>query len=107
MCMDLSTTPFPDLPDVTLADEDNNSIPTDDTNRAILCDLAMQVAPQFAKQSMVCYAPGNLTPRIPNSCCSPTAAARPSQKASHGVITGTKRGIIDLLVSKRQEKNSE
>ena len=39
----------------------------------------------------------NLTPRIPNSCCS-------SQKASHLDISGTNRGIIDPLVSKRQEK---
>ena len=36
---------FADLTDVTLADEDSNSIPTDDVNRAILGNLAMQVAP--------------------------------------------------------------
>ena len=36
---------FADLTDVTLADEDNNSIPTDGANRAILGVLAMQVAP--------------------------------------------------------------
>ena len=30
---------------VTLADEDSNSIPTDDVNRAILGNVAMQVAP--------------------------------------------------------------
>ena len=36
---------FADLTDVTLADEDSNSIPTDDVNRAILANLAMQVAP--------------------------------------------------------------
>ena len=36
---------FADLTDVTLADEDSNSIPTDDVNRAILSNLAMQVAP--------------------------------------------------------------
>ena len=36
---------FADLADVTLADEDSNSIPTDDVNRAILGNLAMQVAP--------------------------------------------------------------
>ena len=30
--------------------------------------------------------------------------ARPSQKASHGDISGTKLGIIDPLVSKRPEK---
>ena len=34
-----------DLTDVTLADEDSNSIPTDDINRAILGNVAMQVAP--------------------------------------------------------------
>ena len=32
------------------------------------------------------------------------APARPSQKASSGDIPGTKRGIIDPLVSKRPEK---
>ena len=31
--------------DVTLADEDSNSIPADDVNRAILGNVAMQVAP--------------------------------------------------------------
>ena len=36
---------FADLTDVTLADEDSNSIPTNDVNRAILGNLAMQVAP--------------------------------------------------------------
>ena len=36
---------FADLTDVTLADEDSNSIPTDDVNRAILGNVAMQVAP--------------------------------------------------------------
>ena len=36
---------FADLTDVTLADEDSNSIPTDDVNWAILSNLAMQVAP--------------------------------------------------------------
>ena len=87
---------------------------------------------QFAKQDLICaYCPGlhcgsergiaghywlgqveikkwpeplmvyHPTNRIPNSC---TAAA--SQKASHGDISGTKRGIIDPLVSKLQEKNS-
>ena len=39
------TTLFADLTDVTLADEDSNSIPTDDVNRAILGNVAMQVAP--------------------------------------------------------------
>ena len=38
-----SVTPklFADLTDVTLADEDSNSIPTDDVNRAILSNVAM------------------------------------------------------------------
>ena len=36
---------FADLTDVTLADEDTNSILTDDPNRAIQGKLAMQVAP--------------------------------------------------------------
>ena len=36
---------FADLTDVTLADEDSNSIPTDDVNKAILDNVAMQVAP--------------------------------------------------------------
>ena len=34
-----------DLTNVTLADEDSNSIPTDDVNRAILGNMTMQVAP--------------------------------------------------------------
>ena len=36
---------FADLTDVTLADEDSNSIPTDDVNKAILGNVAMQVVP--------------------------------------------------------------
>ena len=36
---------FADLTDVTLAHEDNNTIQTDDVNRAILCNATMQVAP--------------------------------------------------------------
>ena len=43
--MSLTEGGFADLTDVTLADEDSNSIPTDDVNRAILGNLAMQVAP--------------------------------------------------------------
>ena len=38
-------TRFADLNDVTLADEDNNSIPTDDVNRAIIGNVAIQVVP--------------------------------------------------------------
>ena len=41
----LSPRGFVDLTDVTLADEDSNSIPTDDVNRAFLGNAAMQVAP--------------------------------------------------------------
>ena len=43
--MSLHTTPFADLTDVTLADEDSNSTPADYVNRAILGNVAMQVAP--------------------------------------------------------------
>ena len=39
----LSTTPFADLTDVTLADEDTNSILTDNANRAIQGNVAMQI----------------------------------------------------------------
>ena len=38
-------TPFADLTDVTLADDDSNSILTDDVNKAILGNVAMQEAP--------------------------------------------------------------
>ena len=43
--MSLTERLFADLTDVTLADEDINSIPADDVNRAILGNVAMQVAP--------------------------------------------------------------
>ena len=36
---------FADLTDATLADDDSNSIPTDDVNKAILGNVAIQVAP--------------------------------------------------------------
>ena len=39
----LSETPFADLTDVTLADEDTNPILTDNANRAIQGNVAMQV----------------------------------------------------------------
>ena len=39
----LSEPPFADLTDVTLADEDTNSILTDNANRAIQSNVAMQV----------------------------------------------------------------
>ena len=41
----LTTRLCADLSDVTLADEDSNSIPTDDVNRAFPGNVAMQVAP--------------------------------------------------------------
>ena len=41
----VSPTPFADLTDVTLAEEDTNSIPTDYANRKILDNMAMQMAP--------------------------------------------------------------
>ena len=41
----LSTRGFADLTDVTLADEDSNSIPTDDVNWAISGNVTIQVAP--------------------------------------------------------------
>ena len=44
------TRPFADLTDVTLADEDSNSIPTDDANKAVLGNVAMQVAPSSGQQ---------------------------------------------------------
>ena len=37
------TTPFADLTDVTLADEDTNSILTDKVNRTIQGNVAMQL----------------------------------------------------------------
>ena len=43
--MSLHMTLFADLTDLTLADENSNSIQTDDVNRAILGNVAMQVAP--------------------------------------------------------------
>ena len=43
--MSVSTRLFADLTDVTLADEDSNSIPTDDIHKAILGNVAIQVVP--------------------------------------------------------------
>ena len=43
----------------------------------------------------------------PIPAAAPPPAAAPSQKASSDDISGTKRGTIDPLVSKRPEKNSE
>ena len=45
----VSTRLLADLTDVTLADEDRNLIPTDDVHRAILGNVAMQVAPSGAQ----------------------------------------------------------
>ena len=39
-----------DLTDATLADDDSNSIPTDDVNKAILGNVAIQVAPSGGQQ---------------------------------------------------------
>ena len=44
---------------------------------------------------------------IPAAAAARAAPAPPSQKAHCDNISGTKRGTIDLLVSKRPEKNSE
>ena len=41
---------FVDLTDVTLADEDSNSKPTDDANKAVLVNGAMPVAPSGGHQ---------------------------------------------------------
>ena len=41
----VSETPFANLTDVTLADEDTNSILTDNANRAIQGNMARQVTP--------------------------------------------------------------
>ena len=43
LCNKLTETPFADLTDVTLADEDTNPILTDNANRAIQGNVAMQV----------------------------------------------------------------
>ena len=47
--MYLTTRPCADLTDVTLADEDSNSIPTDDVTRAISGSVTIQVAPPGGK----------------------------------------------------------
>ena len=44
---------------------------------------------------------------IPTPPAATAATAAPSQKAHFDDISGTKRGTIDPLVSKRPEKNSE
>ena len=47
--MSVSPRGFADLTDVTLADEDSDSIPTDDVNKAILGKVTMQVLPSSGK----------------------------------------------------------
>ena len=47
--MSVTTRLCADLTDVTLADEDSNSIPTDDVIRAILGNVALQVGPSDGK----------------------------------------------------------
>ena len=44
LCQSLTKRLFADLTDVTLADEDSNSLPTDDVNRAFLSNMARQEA---------------------------------------------------------------
>ena len=46
-----------DLTDVTQADEDSNSIPTDVVNRTILGNMATQVMPPGAKLKLMQVAP--------------------------------------------------
>ena len=50
LCPSASPRLFADLTDVTLADEDSNSIPTDDVNRAILGNVPTQVKPPGAQK---------------------------------------------------------
>ena len=45
--MSVHTRGFADLTGVTLADEDSNSIPADNVNRAILGNVAMRVSPKL------------------------------------------------------------
>ena len=52
--MSVTARGFADLTDVTLADEDSNSIPTDDANRAFLGNVAIQVAPSYEKLKKHC-----------------------------------------------------
>ena len=55
---DVTPRPCVDLTDVTLADEDTNSILTDNANRAIQGNVAMQVTQpgcQICKQCKWCH----------------------------------------------------
>ena len=67
----------------------------------IMCHLFLETKfiQQFSRDSLLPHQ----TPRIPNSS-SYCYYYSLSQKPSHGDISGTKRGIIDPLVSKRPEK---
>ena len=47
-------TPFWNFTDVTLADDDNDSILTDDTNRAIQANVATQVTEPGGQVSNLC-----------------------------------------------------
>ena len=72
--MSLTHTPFADLTDVTLADEDTNSILIDNANRAIQGNVAMQVAKVAKVATIVTNASGaiwwpNLQPmQVAPSC---------------------------------------
>ena len=56
-----------DLTDVTLADEDSNSIPTSDVNRAFLGNVAMQVAPSDGQHWIKCKWHHLVTKLVTNS----------------------------------------
>ena len=57
LCPSVTPRGFADLTDVTLADEDSNSIPTDDVNKAILGNVATQVMPPGAKLKLMQVSP--------------------------------------------------
>ena len=63
----LHTILFADLTDVTLADDDSNSIPTDDVNKAILGNVAIQVAPSGGQQWNKCKWHHLVTKLVTNS----------------------------------------
>ena len=65
----LTTRLFEDLHDVTLADEDSNSIPTDDVNKTILANVAMQVAP-LGGQTCNCHKKPQLLAKSTTNACS-------------------------------------
>ena len=59
------------LTDVTLADEDTNSIQTDDANKAIQGNVAMQVAPPGGQICKLCKQ-GHLMAKFATDARSPT-----------------------------------